>query len=189
MDANQLADALARAVEVAKPAQEYCFLWIDWWATCMTKAEWSGWMQAIGSLVALIIAIALPYWQTRQSHRKNHRLAKHCLLQQIALLHAIRTSSASAGPRKALYRSRESVETLSLTYQEVRVSELPVESLPSWLSARTTAGQLSSLIAELPKLGGSEDGLAVIIDGYLTTTTKNLDDFSRSGLDRDQRRQ
>lgn len=189
MDANQLTDALARSMEGAKPAQEYCFLWIDWWPMCMTKSEWSGWMQAIGSLVALVIAIGLPYWQARQSHRKNHRLAKHCLLQQCALLHAIRTTSASVGPREALYRSRESVETLSLTYQEVRASELPVEALPSWLCARTTAGQLSSLIAGLRNLGGSENGLAVVIDGYLSTTTKSLEDFSNSGLYSNQRSQ
>ena len=60
MESNQLIEAFARAVESAKPAQEYCFLWIDWWATCMTKAEWSGWMQAIGAALALLAACQPP---------------------------------------------------------------------------------------------------------------------------------
>lgn len=62
MDSNQLAEALARAVEAAKPAAEYCLLAKQdhWWTVCMTKAEWSGWMQAIGSMVALFIAIWIP---------------------------------------------------------------------------------------------------------------------------------
>lgn len=55
MEANQLIKALGDAAAAVKPPQEYCFLWIDWWATCMTKAEWSGWMQAIGAVVALFL--------------------------------------------------------------------------------------------------------------------------------------
>lgn len=53
MDAIQLIKALGDAAAAAKPPQEYCLLWIDSWATCMTKAEWSGWMQAVGSVVAI----------------------------------------------------------------------------------------------------------------------------------------
>ncbi|HEU4457769.1 MAG TPA: hypothetical protein VFR90_01440 [Methylibium sp.] len=33
---------------------EYCLLWINWWPLCMTKAEWSGWVQAIGSIAAIL---------------------------------------------------------------------------------------------------------------------------------------
>jgi len=38
------------------PTAEYCFLGIDWWPFCMTKAEWSGWVQAIGSIGAIVFA-------------------------------------------------------------------------------------------------------------------------------------
>lgn len=67
MDANQLAEGIARAIKATEPAQEYCLLWFwtDWWPLCMTKAEWSGWMQAIGSVVALLIAIWIP-WRERK---------------------------------------------------------------------------------------------------------------------------
>lgn len=56
MDANQLIKALGDAAGAAKPPQEYCFLWIDWSATCMTKSEWSGWMQAVFSVVAILFS-------------------------------------------------------------------------------------------------------------------------------------
>lgn len=65
METDQLIKALARAVESAKPAQEYCFFWIDWWATCMTKAEWSGWMQAIGAVLAIGFSGAVAAMQIR----------------------------------------------------------------------------------------------------------------------------
>jgi hypothetical protein len=41
-------------------ADEYCLFWIQWWATCLTKDAWAGWVQALGSLLALAIAIAIP---------------------------------------------------------------------------------------------------------------------------------
>jgi len=59
MDANQLIKALGDAAGAAKPPQEYCLLWVDTWATCMTKAEWSGWMQAIGAVLAVAFAGAI----------------------------------------------------------------------------------------------------------------------------------
>ena len=47
------------------PVQEYCFLWIDWWPMCMTKAEWSGWMQAIGSVLAIFGAFIIANLQRK----------------------------------------------------------------------------------------------------------------------------
>lgn len=36
---------------------QYCVFKIDHWSTCMSKGEWSSWVQAIGTIVALAIAI------------------------------------------------------------------------------------------------------------------------------------
>lgn len=55
------------------PAPEYCLLWIDHWSTCMTRAEWSGWMQAIGAALALGIAIWLPWNSARKSYAATRR--------------------------------------------------------------------------------------------------------------------
>ena len=40
-------------INVAIKSDEYCFLWIDWWATCLTKSEWAAWIQAIFSILAI----------------------------------------------------------------------------------------------------------------------------------------
>lgn len=57
MNVDQVMDGIGKAVAATKPTQEYCFLWIDHWSMCMTKSEWSGWMQAFGAVLALGIAI------------------------------------------------------------------------------------------------------------------------------------
>lgn len=49
------------------PAVEYCLLWINWWPLCMTKAEWSGWVQAIGSVAAIFASAVLVLVQHRHS--------------------------------------------------------------------------------------------------------------------------
>jgi hypothetical protein len=54
---------------------EYCLLWMDHWSTCMTKGEWSSWAQAIGALLAICVAIALPIWldhRARLKQREGH---------------------------------------------------------------------------------------------------------------------
>jgi len=50
------------------PATEICLLAIDWWPMCMTKAEWSGWVQAIGSIAAIAAAAYGIYWQVKRQH-------------------------------------------------------------------------------------------------------------------------
>lgn len=179
METNQLIEALARAVELAKPAQEYCFLWIDWWATCMTKAEWSGWMQAIGAALALVVAIALPYIQARHAHIKNYRMAKNCLMHQVGALMAIETFAQSRGDGlSALRNARETIDTVVQSFDEVKPSELPKGSLPSWLGARSSASQLKAVIAKVDELARTQGPVAGVIYGYLKTAEHCLKSFS-----------
>lgn len=71
METNQIAGLMSRVAEASTQASEYCILGLpQGWATCMTKAEWSGWMQAIGALLALAIAIALPWSERRRARRE-----------------------------------------------------------------------------------------------------------------------
>ena len=75
MEPNQLIKALGDAAAVSNAAQDYCIFWSDyWWWMCMTKAEWSGWMQAMGAVLALAIAIGVPWWDQRR--QRNERLRK-----------------------------------------------------------------------------------------------------------------
>ena len=70
MNADQVIDGIGKAV-AANQTQEYCLLWSDyWWWTCMTKAEWAGWMQAIGVL-ATIFSLTLSIISEKKKYREE----------------------------------------------------------------------------------------------------------------------
>lgn len=77
------------------PAPEYCLLWIDWWPLCMTKAEWSGWVQAIGS----VAAIGLSVWVVQRQHRLELRrqAIADWHAKRVALQGALQTMSGVLG--------------------------------------------------------------------------------------------
>ncbi|BAL96169.1 hypothetical protein [Rubrivivax gelatinosus] len=52
---------------------QFCLLTIDHWSTCMTKSEWSGWMQAIGSVFAIVAGVLGIWYQLREQQRNFHR--------------------------------------------------------------------------------------------------------------------
>jgi len=59
------------------PTPEYCLLWINHWSTCMQKAEWSGWAQAIVSTIAVAGAAAGIWWQVRhQAKLQREQMTK-----------------------------------------------------------------------------------------------------------------
>lgn len=53
-------------------AEEYCLLWLNWWPVCMNKSEWASWIQAGGSLIALVITICLA--RSAQTERRRGAL-------------------------------------------------------------------------------------------------------------------
>ena len=73
--------------------QEYCMFWTNWWWLCMTKAEWAGWVQAVGSIAAIMAGVAVVHWQLqRQQHqqrvdqtRKYRLIAGHIFAMRGAL--------------------------------------------------------------------------------------------------------
>lgn len=58
------------ALALVPLAPEACFLGIDHWSMCMTKAEWSGWVQAFGSIGAILFAVWLPLWLEHRAKRR-----------------------------------------------------------------------------------------------------------------------
>lgn len=54
---------------------EYCLFMIDHWSTCMTKGEWSGWMQFVGTVIAVVIA-AFTIWAAHQLELTRKRQAE-----------------------------------------------------------------------------------------------------------------
>lgn len=96
MDANQLIKALGDAAAAAKPPQEYCLLWFwtDWWPMCMTKAEWSGWMQAIGAVLAIAFsgAIAAKQIKAARIEAENDRFEARRLAANLRQLDDLKRS-------------------------------------------------------------------------------------------------
>jgi len=41
-------------------------LGFDWWAVCLTKAEWAAWVQAIGTLATLAVAALVVRYEIKQ---------------------------------------------------------------------------------------------------------------------------
>lgn len=84
MEWSQAVSASTDGQMVNQPI-EYCFLWIDWWVVCMTKSEWAGWVQAVGSVLALVGAFLVVKLQ----------YAKQVHLQKISAISRIRNFVAT----------------------------------------------------------------------------------------------
>lgn len=84
MNADQVIEGIGNAVAAAKPAQEYCFLGCQHWSMCMTKAEWSGWVQAIGSIAAIVASVGVSRWLNNKEKRESREGAE--LAAQINLI-------------------------------------------------------------------------------------------------------
>lgn len=74
--------ATEKAVE---KVAEYCFLYVEHWSTCMTKSEWASWAQALGSILALAVSLAVGWYAARaawsqQKHEWAMRRLEVCEL-------------------------------------------------------------------------------------------------------------
>lgn len=75
--------------------QTYCLFWIQHWAMCMTKAEWSSWTQAIGSVGAILGAIAVAARQSRDTRRLQREMEAIESRRQLAHVLALLQGAAS----------------------------------------------------------------------------------------------
>lgn len=71
---------------VGELSSEYCFLWIDWWASCLTKSEWAAWTQAVGSILALAVASAIAVWQVIARRRDSKQRARELFKAKVEIL-------------------------------------------------------------------------------------------------------
>lgn len=51
----------------ASPPPEYCLLAIQWWPLCMTRTDWASWVQAVGSIAAVLLAMFVFHRQAKQA--------------------------------------------------------------------------------------------------------------------------
>ncbi|MEJ5125812.1 hypothetical protein WH367_07110 [Comamonas sp. MYb21] len=169
MDANQLIRAVEEAASNTKPPHEYCFLWIDHWATCMTKGEWSGWMQFVGSILALIIAISIPLIQNRNSRKKNLAMANQCLLHMCGAMTAVLVMSQRQKAKDTLYVARETFNTVFRSFESVNSLDLPKSALPTWFAAIASAEQIKNIAERCQDIAGSDDGFKKMLEKYSET--------------------
>ncbi len=151
MDTNQLAGALSQVAGAIKPASEICLLWIDFWATCMTKSEWAAWMQAIGSLIAIGVAVAIPYWQKWHADRENFNRARQCLLLHCALVAEMTklAEAAGANPGLALRTAHTISANLVAKHDSVSLPNLSLRQLAIWRVSRITAEQIDGVAQQI----------------------------------------
>ncbi|AEF90265.1 hypothetical protein DelCs14_3266 [Delftia sp. Cs1-4] len=145
---------------------EFCFLWINWWATCMTKSEWSGWWQAVGSILALIVAIGLAMWsrfedrkaQTRaieeqlrqyeQKKREARATGERFLILTGASIKALQLAFDSSGDKSdVLLRGAVVTEALAIA-RAVDFNLLDSQSESTILAAISVCSQVEVLINE-----------------------------------------
>src|SRR5258708_15166786 len=73
MDVYQWMDSSIQAMKAMKvlpPPEDVC--WAFW---CMSKSEWAAWMQAVFSVFAICVAIAVPLWQHKVVARRENVVA------------------------------------------------------------------------------------------------------------------
>lgn len=187
MEPNQLIEALARAVESAKPAQEYCFLWIDWWATCMTKAEWSGWMQALGSVFAIGFsgAIAARQIKAARTEAETDRFEARRLAANIRQLDDLK--------RSEMLMAILTVTLTACTKTQERLNQGEFHKTPTSLLAHLT--ECADQILGLPMfdIPGRDVGIGVaVLPRQLRTTfefgtqlkANHLRGVAQQGLDK-----
>lgn len=88
---------------------EFCLLWIDHWSTCMTKGEWSGWLQAFFSIVAIVFAAVL----SRRQSASQHATTMQAIEAQHVYSRAAAATAALALVGSALVSLRQIAKTLS----------------------------------------------------------------------------
>jgi hypothetical protein len=134
-------------------------------------------MQVIGAMLALVIAIGLPYWQKWSADKENFIRARQCLLMQCALISALRfhVKTADEGPVEALSSARKECANLLLSYDDVRAPGLSLRQLTIWRMARVTAEQLSELLAKGAAAQIADDKVDRALELLLNSSAQHLD--------------
>lgn len=90
---------------------EYCLFAFEHWAACMSKAEWSGWVQAFGSIAAIVGAFLIVSRQNaaaRQLEEKRRQQAETYRLK--AFLGVVRAIEATARFSQEAIKKRKPIE-------------------------------------------------------------------------------
>lgn len=128
---------------------QYCLLAIDHWSTCMTKAEWASWTQALGSIAAILAAGASVWYQVHKSYRlakadadwRERRTELNHKLRLMAEMFDLRGQAKFFRDR---YGSREFVSMMGFdgVWPSVDEVERIATTLESFTTSEIAAGDL-----------------------------------------------
>lgn len=108
-----------KPVEAAKAAAEYCLFWCDSWWLCLTKDEWASWVQAIGTVAAVLASGLFVWWENHQ-RRMDAIRAGAALLAARAQLVDLMHGSLVAYLRNYSDAGVEDVEELERSHNRMR---------------------------------------------------------------------
>lgn len=114
-------------------APEYCFLWIDWWPLCMTKAEWSGWVQAIGAVIAILAGAYAVWYQVRRARvatlefqrADDVRKLKLIAVANLGCIQALKVARLQVADIQLFTRTFEGFQAQCDVLAEVPLLEIP----------------------------------------------------------------
>jgi hypothetical protein len=151
-------------------APEYCFLWIDWWPLCMTKAEWSGWFQAIGAAIAILAAAAIAAYQAGHSRKLEGEKRTATEVQRLNIVKALAVRCFTLAKEVVKAIDEPSKETMEVVSPELMrdvgstLMDLPIFDVPGGIVA-----------LDVMTLGRTIGNLAALWD----TTAKEAHDLKR----------
>ena len=103
---------------------DYCLFFVNSWSMCMQKSEWASWVQAVGSIFAILAAIGIAGWQRFEDHRRE-RANAHAAATVVGSGVAFMTSQI-VGCLEAITKDWE-----TLPHQEQ--AHMPVAQCREWL--------------------------------------------------------
>ncbi len=117
---------------------EFCLFGLQHWSSCMTKAEWSGWAQAVGATVAVLIAIAVPLWMRWSDRRETNAVALHFAERFRAMSESL-TSERYAGRLDTVRSTHLKLKVLIRQADTIRLDLVRPDRLDALLELQTLA--------------------------------------------------
>lgn len=146
------AGALALHIVMVSSALMILFPWSKWFS----GADKPAWVQAVGSIIAILVAVALPAWQHHAAQRaaEDERRAEAARLSTIAMTlcyavfaYAVKTGRTRSDPLHVELQQEREVQAQALSDMMEALRSFPLASLPSANLVRIVTTILSGAAA------------------------------------------
>ena len=132
-------------------------------------------MQLVGSLLAVFVAGAVPYWQKWRTDRENFNRARQCLMMLCGMIESMRLIAMAAGgaPR----RTDGWGANLAAMFDEVRPPQMSLGQLAIWRAARATVSELGELSLAIREGRIADENVLPVLDGLMHASKRLLEGF------------